>query len=90
MGSVLHGIRVNSVLPGLVETPMTAGYRGIPAVNDAFLKRIVLGRTPTVDEIAQPALFLASDAASYVTGASIMVDGGWDVANYPDLTGLAD
>lgn len=85
-----YRIRVNSVLPGLVETPLTAGYRGIDAVNDAFLKRIVLGRTATVDEIAEPALFLASAAASYVTGASIMVDGGWDVANYPDLTGLLD
>lgn len=83
-----HGIRVNSVLPGLVETPLTSGYRGVPALLEAFTDRIVLGRTATVDEIAGPALYLASDDASYVTGASLVVDGGWDVANYPDLTKL--
>lgn len=81
-----HGIRVNSVLPGLVETPLTSGYRGVPALLEAFTDRIVLGRTATVQEIAGPALYLASDDASYVTGASLVVDGGWDVANYPDLT----
>jgi len=83
-----HGIRVNSVLPGLVETPLTSGYRGVPALLEAFTDRIVLGRTATVNEIAGPALYLASDDASYVTGASLVVDGGWDVANYPDLTKL--
>ena len=85
-----YGIRVNCVMPGLVETPLTQGYRSIAAVSEAFTDRIVLGRTATVDEIAAPVLFLASDAASYITGASLMVDGGWDVANYPDLRGLVD
>lgn len=85
-----RGIRVNCVMPGLVETPLTATFRGIPAVHDAFSRRIVLGRPGRPEEIVQPALFLASDDASYVTGASLMVDGGWDVANYPDLRGLVE
>jgi len=85
-----RGIRVNCVMPGLIETPLTATFRGIPAVHEAFSNKIVLGRPGRPEEIVQPVLFLASDDASYVTGASLMVDGGWDVANYPDLRGLVE
>lgn len=83
-----RGIRVNSVLPGLVVTPLTAGFRGVPAIAQALDARIPLHRAGEAHEIAQPVLFLLSDAASYVTGTSLVVDGGWEIAGYPDLTGL--
>lgn len=83
-----HGVRVNCVLPGLVETPLTAGFRANPAVLEALTARILLGRAAVPDEIADPALYLASDGASYVTGAALMVDGGWEAGTYPDLSSL--
>ena len=73
-----HGIRANCVSPGMIRTPATEGdllggdhpMRGIAAA-------IPLGRIGTPEEVARCALFLASDEASYVTGANLMVDGGW-------------
>ena len=72
-----HGVRVNAVLPGLVDTPATAFLKAAPAVAEAYLNVIPMRRVGAPDEIARVALFLASDAASYVTGASLIVDGGW-------------
>jgi NAD(P)-dependent dehydrogenase (short-subunit alcohol dehydrogenase family) len=73
-----HGIRVNCVSPGTVETPAT---RGDLLAEDHPMRRIAtaipLGRVGQPDEVARCALFLASDAASYVTGANLVVDGGW-------------
>ena len=73
-----YGIRVNCVSPGMIETPATRGdlladdhpMRGIAAA-------IPLGRVGRADEVARCALFLACDEASYVTGANLVVDGGW-------------
>jgi NAD(P)-dependent dehydrogenase (short-subunit alcohol dehydrogenase family) len=81
-----QGIRVNSVAPGLVDTPLTAPMMGIPGLGDDMLDRIPLKRAAKPSEIAEVCLFLASDAASYVTGASLVVDGGWEVSNYPRLS----
>ncbi|WP_353807590.1 SDR family NAD(P)-dependent oxidoreductase [Agromyces sp. SYSU T00194] len=83
-----RGIRANCVLPGLVVTPLTEGYRSVPELAAAMNDRIALRRPAEPDEIAGPALFLASPAASYVTGASIVVDGGWEVGNYPDVAAI--
>ena len=58
---------MNNVLPGLIDSPPE---------NEAFRARIPLGRYGRVDEIAGTALFLASDAAGYITGQNILVDGG--------------
>lgn len=81
-----HGIRVNAVLPGLVDTPLTADFLATePLLND-FTARIALHRPATPEEIAGPVLYLASDDASYVTGTSLVVDGGWEITNYPDLS----
>ncbi|MCK8613124.1 SDR family NAD(P)-dependent oxidoreductase [Gordonia sp. C13] len=81
-----HGIRVNSVLPGLVDTPM-AGFilenEGIMAEFDA---NAVLKRPAKPSELAAPAVFLASDDASYITGSSLVVDGGYEIGSYPDLS----
>jgi NAD(P)-dependent dehydrogenase (short-subunit alcohol dehydrogenase family) len=72
------GVRVNAIGPGLIETPMNAQMRSSrPEVLKAFLEHTPLGRTGQPDEIAGPALFLASDLSSYVTGSIVMVDGGY-------------
>ncbi|GAA4476117.1 2-dehydro-3-deoxy-D-gluconate 5-dehydrogenase KduD [Rhodococcus olei] len=82
------GIRVNVVLPGLVDTPLVAPVLAYEPARDMFLDRIPAARPATPEEIAGPCLYLASDDASYVTGSSLVVDGGWELSNYPDLRRL--
>ncbi len=72
-----HGIRVNAIAPGWIETPMTAPARADAARNRAILDRTPLGRWGTPNDIVGPALFLASDAARFITGAVLVVDGGY-------------
>lgn len=79
------GIRVNAILPGLVQTPLTRRHFDNPEAHAAFLDRIPLGRAAQPEEIAAPALFLASADASYISGASLLVDGAWEVSGYPDM-----
>ena len=79
------GIRVNAILPGLVQTPLTRRHFDNPDALAAFVERIPMGRPAQPEEIASPALYLASDDASYVNGASLLVDGAWAVSGYPDL-----
>ncbi|MFM2042395.1 MAG: hypothetical protein RLY86_971 [Pseudomonadota bacterium] len=71
------GIRVNSVGPTFIETPLTRPMLEDPAFQSFVLGRIPLGRLGTVEEVANAVLFLASPAASLITGASLLVDGGW-------------
>ncbi len=78
-------IRVNAILPGLVQTPLTRRLFDNPDIHAAFMERIPQGRAAQPEEIAAPALFLASDDASYVSGASLLVDGAWAVSGYPDM-----
>jgi NAD(P)-dependent dehydrogenase (short-subunit alcohol dehydrogenase family) len=72
-----HGIRVNCVLPGLTETKFASALTGDPKILSMMLRAIPLGRVAQPVEIAPAVLFLASDAASYVTGATLAVDGGY-------------
>src|SRR3712207_3574149 len=65
------GITVNSIAPGRIRSDMVAG--AAPGVNDAFLARIPLGRFGEPDDVASVAAFLVSDAAGYLTGATIDV-----------------
>lgn len=80
-----NGIRVNAILPGLISTPLTSSLTAVDAILKDYAGRIVLDRPGSPDEIAAPSLFLASDAASYITGTSLVVDGGWEITNYPNL-----
>jgi L-xylulose reductase len=72
-----HGIRVNSVNPTVVMTPMSAWYWGREDVEGPFLAAMPLGRWATEDEIAAPIVFLLGDGASMITGVSLPIDGGY-------------
>jgi NAD(P)-dependent dehydrogenase (short-subunit alcohol dehydrogenase family) len=89
-----HGVRVNAVAPGVVDTPLLR--RGVPLDNieGAMLDRVPLGRFSTPEEQGSACLFLLSDAASYINGAVLCVDGGltagyltrWNGADYGSNT----
>ncbi|WP_415082282.1 SDR family oxidoreductase [Labrys sp. (in: a-proteobacteria)] len=72
-----YNIRVNSVNPTVVMTPISSGHWSQPQVAEPFLKNMPLGRWATEDEIAAPIVFLLSDAASMITGVSLPIDGGY-------------
>jgi meso-butanediol dehydrogenase/(S,S)-butanediol dehydrogenase/diacetyl reductase len=71
-----EGIRVNALCPGLIATPLTAGAKAMPGLEAAWHDTIPMGRAGTPEEMADVIAFLASDAASYVTGAIVVADGG--------------
>jgi NAD(P)-dependent dehydrogenase (short-subunit alcohol dehydrogenase family) len=73
------GVRVNAVAPGYVLTPMTAAVLDQPEFRDRVLTRIPLGRLADATDIADVITFLVSDAARYVTGAVVPVDGGYAI-----------
>lgn len=70
------GIRVNALCPGLVDTPITAGLNQMPGLYEEWARRIPMGRAAQPEEMANVVAFLASDAASYVTGTIMVADGG--------------
>ncbi len=71
------GVRVVSIAPTFITTPLTKPFFDDPAFKKWVLDRIPLGRLGTVEEVASAVVFLASPAASLVTGSSLLVDGGW-------------
>lgn len=72
-----QGVRANVIAPGVVDTPLTAPIKQNAAWYDGYAKKSILGRWARPDELAGMVVYLASDASSYVTGACMMVDGGW-------------
>lgn len=72
-----NGVRVNAVLPGVVETPLTDQIRASPDWYAAYANKGALGRWAQPAEIAGAVAFLTSDAASFITGTALTVDGGW-------------
>ncbi len=70
-------IRVNAVAPGWIESNMTAGHVTDPIRSGEILRRTPMGRWGTPADIAGPMMFLASDAARFITGATLYVDGGY-------------
>ena len=72
------GVRVNAIGPGLIETPLNAAVRAnSPELIKVFMDHTPLGRTGQPEDIVGPAIFLASDLSSYVTGTIVMADGGY-------------
>lgn len=74
-----HGIRANAVLPGWVETAMTADWLGRDTVQKAVLSRVPLGRWGTLEDFAGIAVYLASDASRYHSGDTLLIDGAYRV-----------
>ena len=72
-----QNIRVNSIAPTFLETPMTAPMFAKPEFAKWVMDRIPLGRLGQLDEVAAAVVFVASDAASLMTGTSLVIDGGW-------------
>jgi NAD(P)-dependent dehydrogenase (short-subunit alcohol dehydrogenase family) len=72
-----RGVRVNAVAPTYIATPLNEFVKSNPAMYDAWIGGTPMGRLGTVDEIASVVLFLASDAASLMTGSIVLVDGGY-------------
>lgn len=72
-----HGIRVNTIAPTFIETDMTRAMFADPSFASDVLARIPLGRLAQPEDVAEAAVYLASDAARMVTGTSLLVDGGW-------------
>lgn len=72
-----HGIRVNTVCPTFIETAFTAEMFKEASFRDWVTSRIALGRVGRVDEVMGAIVFLASDAASLITGSAVLLDGGW-------------
>jgi len=82
------GIRVVGIGPGLVDTPLTAFQREMPALRAAYLESIPLGRAGTTADIASAAVFLASDDASWISGDTLFVDGAEMTRGYPAMLSL--
>jgi NAD(P)-dependent dehydrogenase (short-subunit alcohol dehydrogenase family) len=79
------GVRVNAIAPGLVQTGLTSGMWMAPGVVDEYVENTVVGRFAQPEDIANMALFLASDESSFVSGQLHLVDGGAHIRRYPDL-----
>jgi len=72
-----HGIRVNTLGPTFIETPMTKPFFENAAFKESVLAKIKLGRLGTVEDLMGAVVFLASDASALMTGSALIVDGGW-------------
>ena len=75
-----HGVRMNTLCPTFIETPMTAPFFAEPSFREWVLSRIRIGRVGQVEDLMGAVVFLASDASKLMTGSAMMVDGGWTAA----------
>ena len=71
------GIRVNAIAPGMIDTPMIDPVKKDPGTMEAMLARVPMHRVGKPKEVSNLVLFLASDASSYITGSTVVIDGGW-------------
>ena len=76
-------IRVNAILPGVTETAMTSGMLGRPGYAETVAAETPLGRSGTADDIAAAVAFLASDDGAFITGTTLVIDGGQSLHGYP-------
>jgi NAD(P)-dependent dehydrogenase (short-subunit alcohol dehydrogenase family) len=86
------GVRVNAIAPSVVETALTGPIKARPEIFNLYAAHTVFNRWSGPDEVATAVAYLASDAASYVSGSSLFVDGGWTAIDGPPsgLTTLSD
>ncbi len=82
-----YGVRVNAIAPSIIETPLSAPIKTRPEIYDAYARHTVLGRWGQPHEVGSVVAFLASDAASYISGSTLMIDAGWTAIDGPP-TGL--
>lgn len=82
-----HGVRVNAIAPSIIETPLTAPIKARPEIYETYAKHTVSGRWGQAAEVASAVAFLASDAASYINGSTMLIDAGWTAIDGPP-TGL--
>ncbi|MEU7817626.1 SDR family NAD(P)-dependent oxidoreductase [Pseudonocardia sp. NPDC049154] len=80
-----HRVRVNTVSPGLTDTPLTREVLALPDARAAYLDRIPLRAVASPEEVAAAVAFLGSPDAAYVSGGELVVDGAWATTGYPDL-----
>jgi NAD(P)-dependent dehydrogenase (short-subunit alcohol dehydrogenase family) len=83
----MHGVRVNAVVPSIVETPLIAPLKARGDIFQKLAAHTAFNRWSQPNEVASAVAFLASDAASYITGTALLVDGGWTAIDGPP-TGL--
>jgi NAD(P)-dependent dehydrogenase (short-subunit alcohol dehydrogenase family) len=81
------GVRVNAIAPSIIETPLTAPIKARPEIYETYAKHTVLNRWGQTSEVASAVAFLASDAASYISGSTMLIDAGWTAIDGPP-TGL--
>jgi len=74
-----YGVRINAIAPGYMRTDMTAPYFADPALSRAWLGATPMGRPGEPDELGGAAVYLASDASSFMTGNTLVIDGGYTV-----------
>jgi NAD(P)-dependent dehydrogenase (short-subunit alcohol dehydrogenase family) len=84
-----EGVRVAAIGPGFVDTPLTEYARALPQVREGYVSTIPMGRAGTPRDIADAAVFLVSDEASWVSGETLYVDGAESNFGYPDIGQLA-
>jgi len=82
-----YGVRVNAIAPSIIETPLTAPIKTRSDIYETYAKHTVLGRWGQPHEVGSVVGFLASDAASYISGSTLMIDAGWTAIDGPP-TGL--
>ena len=82
-----HGVRVNAIAPSIIETALTSPIKARPEIYDTYARHTVIGRWGQPSEVGAAVAFLASDAASYISGSTMLIDAGWTAIDGPP-TGL--
>ncbi len=84
-----HNVRVNAIAPSIIETALTAPITENPQIHAKYAGHTVFNRWGAASEVAAAVAFLAADASSYITGSTLMIDGGWTAVDGPP-TGLTE